>query len=161
MKLVINACFGGFNLSEHALQEYCRRRGISDQEMRNCCGYRGSGIPRDDPVLVSVVEELGENANGFCSCPIVEEIDDDLEGYWYIHEYDGAETIVIRKEAFHMHKKTAEILYATELSDEEKIKRFVAMFPPLPSMLKKAKVDALYQTDGPVAKKLCSKWSHG
>lgn len=58
--------------------------------------YRNSTLSihefkRDDPVLVQVVEELGEKANGeFASLRIVE-IPDDID--WVIEEYDGREWV--------------------------------------------------------------------
>jgi hypothetical protein len=48
-------------------------------------------IPRDDPDLVAVVEELGEESWGACAKLSVVEIPDDVD--WEIDEYDGMECI--------------------------------------------------------------------
>lgn len=48
-------------------------------------------IPRNDPALVQVVEELGEKANGRCASLRVVEIPDGVE--WEIDEYDGNEHV--------------------------------------------------------------------
>jgi hypothetical protein len=48
-------------------------------------------IDRDDPILVQVVEELGNEANGDCAKLRVVEIPDGVE--WIIEEYDGLEHI--------------------------------------------------------------------
>jgi hypothetical protein len=48
-------------------------------------------IPRDDPDLVKVVEELGEEANGFCANLEIVEIPDGVR--WVIDEYDGSESV--------------------------------------------------------------------
>ena len=48
-------------------------------------------IPRDDPALVQVVEEMGPAANGNHAELKVVEIPDDVE--WEIHEYDGSEHV--------------------------------------------------------------------
>ena len=48
-------------------------------------------IPRDDPILIQVVKELGEEANNSCSSLKVVEIPDDVD--WDIYEYDGVEWI--------------------------------------------------------------------
>jgi hypothetical protein len=48
-------------------------------------------IERNDPLLVQVVEELGEKANGSCAELTVIEIPDDVE--WHVAEYDGYEHI--------------------------------------------------------------------
>jgi len=46
---------------------------------------------REDPVLIEVVEELGENANGRYSELVVVDIPDGLD--YVIDEYDGIETL--------------------------------------------------------------------
>lgn len=46
---------------------------------------------RDDPLLVQVVEELGEKANGRCADLEIVEIPDGVE--WEIDEYDGNERV--------------------------------------------------------------------
>ena len=87
-KVVINACFGGFGLSEAALDEYKSRKGITDE---NFWYY---DIPRDCPVLVAMVEEQGTAVNGgFADLKIVE-VPEDVN--WYIEEYDGNEHVAER-----------------------------------------------------------------
>jgi hypothetical protein len=51
----------------------------------------GRDIKRDDPVLVQIVEELGNEASGRCAKLKIVEIPDDIN--WVIEEYDGSETI--------------------------------------------------------------------
>jgi hypothetical protein len=48
-------------------------------------------ISRDDPVLIEVIEELGDAANGDCAELAIVEIPDDVE--WEISEYDGSEHV--------------------------------------------------------------------
>ena len=48
-----------------------------------------SGIERHDPVLVQVVEELGDKANGKCASLSIEEV----FGPYRIDEYDGMESV--------------------------------------------------------------------
>lgn len=48
-------------------------------------------VARDDPVLVQVVEELGDKANGRYAQLGVVDIPDDVE--WEIAEYDGIEHV--------------------------------------------------------------------
>ena len=48
-------------------------------------------IERNDPLLIQVVEELGEESWGDCAELRVVEIPDDVE--WQIKEYDGMESI--------------------------------------------------------------------
>lgn len=49
------------------------------------------GEGRDNPLLVQVVEELGEAANGRFADLAIVEIPDDVS--WHIHEYNGYETV--------------------------------------------------------------------
>jgi hypothetical protein len=86
MKIVINREFGGFGLSEDALDEYCERKGINDILLHD--------IPRDDPILVEVVEEMGSNANGRYSVLKVVEVPDEVN--WVIEENDGLEWVAER-----------------------------------------------------------------
>lgn len=75
MKIVVNVCWGGFGLSDEAVRLY------------------GSKYPenRNDPKLVSIVETLGEKANGaFATLKIVTIPD---SGHYLINDYDGMETV--------------------------------------------------------------------
>lgn len=76
MKVVINTCYGGFNLSDKAM---------------DILRMYPWDIERTDPNLIKVVENLGEEANGPSSRLKVVEIPDDVD--WYIEDYDGVETI--------------------------------------------------------------------
>jgi len=86
MKIVINVCYGGFGLSENSRKEYCSLKGLND--------VYDWEIPRDDPILVDIVEHMGEESWGNFSELKVVEIPDDVN--WYIEEYDGAEHIAER-----------------------------------------------------------------
>lgn len=134
MKLVINACYGGFGLSEAGVRRYAEIKGLAlypepqrvlaltgptwwivppeqrgpfvpeDEwyettlEERAASNKRHSeqvlyahDIPRDDPALVQVVEQLGPAANGRHANLRVVEIPDDVK--WEIDEYDGFEHV--------------------------------------------------------------------
>jgi hypothetical protein len=85
VKVVINRDFGGFGLSDDAEALYKERKGITDPD------WWYADIARDDPLLIQIVEEMGEKADGtFASLRIVE-IPDDVD--WYIEEYDGREWV--------------------------------------------------------------------
>ena len=53
--------------------------------------FTGRSIKRDDPLLVQLVEELGEDADGAHAHLKIIDIPDDVE--WHIEEYDGYEHI--------------------------------------------------------------------
>lgn len=103
MKVVINRDFGGFGLSDLAMQLYLTRKEIpyhmtkkptytffhapGDEETV----YYEYDFDRNDPVLVAIVEELGEEANSRYSSLKIVEIPEDVE--WEIGEYDGREWV--------------------------------------------------------------------
>jgi hypothetical protein len=74
-KVVIHKCYGGFHLSRDQISLYRSYGGT--KPMRD--------IPRDDPTLVAVVEEMPHN------CLVVIEIPADVN--WIIDEYDGMEWV--------------------------------------------------------------------
>jgi len=85
VKVVINACHGGFGLSEVALTEFKNRKGITDPD------FWELDITRDDPILVQLIEEMGEDVNNRYSKLKVVDIPDDVE--WTVMEYDGLEWV--------------------------------------------------------------------
>ena len=106
MKIVINKCYGGFGLSEEAVLLYAKKKGLNliverDKglkinhyylnEKKDGNYFSERDIQRNDTILIEVVNELGEKADGFCSELKIVEIPDDVE--WIIEEYDGKEWI--------------------------------------------------------------------
>lgn len=83
-KIVINACHGGFGLSDTAQLLYLELTGY------NLAEYHWE-IRRDDPQLVQTVLRLGAAANTPYSELKVVEIPDGVQ--WQIEEYDGREWI--------------------------------------------------------------------
>ena len=88
MKIIINACHGGFGLSDNAIKMFLERGGKHPPS--EWWGW-DSLNKRIDPILIATVEELGEAANGeFSKLKIV----DIPAGTKYrIREYDGLEWI--------------------------------------------------------------------
>lgn len=83
MKIVLNKCFGGFGLSDKGVKRFRELEEDNTEE-------RFYEVARENPNLITVVEELGDEANGDYAELVVVEIPD---GYEYkIDEYDGIET---------------------------------------------------------------------
>lgn len=89
-KLVTNPSFGGFLLSEKALQMLSDLKGreIIDSTLIE------DGISREDTDLVTVIETLGKNAHAFKDELKITEIRDDFE--YEIDVYDGKESLVMK-----------------------------------------------------------------
>jgi hypothetical protein len=137
-KVVYNACYGGFGLSEKAIRRYAEikgitlyqetdpkfsnielatwwtvppedRTGIVDSKNWNSHSveerrasndryrqftFRPNDLDREDPILVQVIEELGDAANGEYAKLRIEEIPDGT--LYRIDEYDGNEAVETR-----------------------------------------------------------------
>lgn len=116
-RVVYNACFGGFGVSEAAAR---RMAELGSEPMikelanhadrvaafeRGDLGYDGEplkaytaewyggarDVERDDPILIQVIEELGPAANGDHALLEIVDIPDDVK--WEIAEYDGSEHV--------------------------------------------------------------------
>jgi hypothetical protein len=103
IKVVYNGTYGGFSLSREATEMYLQRKGIeyAVQERRIDSPtyilnkekhFYVHDVPRHDPDLVAVVEELGsDRASGYNAFLCIGTI----EGNQYrIEEYDGAECVI-------------------------------------------------------------------
>lgn len=102
MKIVINTRFGSFGLSRKALELYSVLK-YGDNFVEESPYYMyihiqaddvivyDDCIERDDPLLVQVVEELGEQSWGKFSKLVIKEIPDGSE--WTIEEHDGFESV--------------------------------------------------------------------
>jgi len=93
LKVVINACYGGFSLSRYASEIFNNKKGLKrgDEEYVDPKYGQIWAIDRHDPDLIAVIEELGNDANGeYAELKIVEIPDNTL---YEIEEYDGTEWI--------------------------------------------------------------------
>ncbi len=112
MKVAINKCYGGFGLSDKALEELIRLGMTVTQYGKdgNCIDKNADMVESDDGIfgkyyllekddkeirtdkrIIQVVEALGKEASGSCADIEIVEIPDDTE--WEIEEYDGMEWI--------------------------------------------------------------------
>lgn len=106
MKIVINSDYGGFSLSDEAILEYGKRKGLNlikdeNTNWRTSIFYKESvakenyfderEIPRNDVDLIAAIEALGASANGFCANLKIVEIPEDVN--WRIEENDGLEWV--------------------------------------------------------------------
>lgn len=85
MKLVVNARYGGFVLSNEALEKLQKLKGTERINLDD-------DKTRADKDLVSIVEELGSKASENLSDLRVVEIPNEATDY-YIENYDGVETV--------------------------------------------------------------------
>ena len=94
-KVVINECYGGFELSDEAYEKMIEygyggiKKFDGNDSIFHIKYYFAVEPERTDITLIKVVEELGERANGMCADLKIHEI----EGLYRICEYDGMEWI--------------------------------------------------------------------
>ena len=126
MKIIINKCYGGFEISHKAMMRYAELKGITlyayvdaPFPKKEILPYDGKSDTfliyyttqpidneddlskyfftitgrenRNDPILIQVVEELGEHASGNMAKLKVVEIPDDVS--WIIQNHAGIEWI--------------------------------------------------------------------
>jgi hypothetical protein len=101
MKLLINACYGGYGVSNEAIELWAQKKNIvltkktteyGDYDYYTVDGEPISGMHRADPTLIEVFEELGsERTSGEHGELQLVEIPDGCE--YYVDEYDGMEYI--------------------------------------------------------------------
>jgi hypothetical protein len=92
VEVVINRCFGGFGLSEAAIEEIATIQvGPSNGRRGNRAASNGSD--RTHPALVATVKKLGKAANGDYAELAIVSVPRHLK--WRISHYDGSESVVI------------------------------------------------------------------
>lgn len=89
MKILVNKCYGGFDVSE-MFMDYWREK-HSELGIGKIYSFMFND-KRTDPEVIALVEYLGEKANGRYSRLVVIEIPDTVTD-WAINEYDGMERI--------------------------------------------------------------------
>ena len=102
-KIVYNDCYGEFGLSKKAIERYCELSGLGAKfveedefwghwELPNGDYWYASDLSRDNPFLVQVVEELGEEAESNAASLSIRELPAGTK--YRIDEYDGMETVM-------------------------------------------------------------------
>jgi len=105
-EIVYNNNYGGFGLSDEAMMLYCKLKNITVYPEKNIFGTTywlsppdneqkeaiyDTDIDRADPILVKVVKELKQKANGEYASLKIDKV---LKGTLYrITQYDGSESI--------------------------------------------------------------------
>lgn len=87
MKVIINSDFGGFCFSKKALEMYKERGGTIDYS------FLGETALRDDPIMVDIVMELGDEANDRFSDLEIVNIPEQYD--YEIDNYDGLEHVIL------------------------------------------------------------------
>ena len=115
IEVMINECYGGFSVSNSAINEYRKRC----PEKEAVCNY---DVDRDDAVMIQIFKEMGERANGKHAQIKLQQIPARYARHYSIGEYDGLEHVVIHYNAYKIHA-AKEILSDKNLTKSEKLTR--------------------------------------
>ena len=94
MKIATNQCFGGFSVSEDVFKELGLEWDGYGYLNNETFGIESDNDEkyRTNPSLISAIEKIGEaKASGEMADIEIVDIPDDIE--WYIHDYNGMETV--------------------------------------------------------------------
>jgi hypothetical protein len=114
-----NTCYGGFSLSQAAIDEYKRRC----PDGKNPRMYQ---MDRDDQVMVQIIKEMGRMANGQFSDIRLQSIPVEYREHYKIEEYDGLESVVIDHNAFQV-AAIKSLVRDRTLSKADKLARITAV----------------------------------
>jgi hypothetical protein len=119
VEIMFNASYGGFSFSKAAMEEYQKRCPEKDW-------IEDWKMDRHDPVMVRIVKEMGNRANGSFSNIQLQKIQSDFLHHYKISEYDGLENVVIDYNAYRIDTAKA-ILRDTNLTKSDKLARVSAV----------------------------------
>jgi hypothetical protein len=101
MKIVYNACFGGFSLSDaaNAALPETKRAVVYEPDPKyftkyftmSLANFNNPQCERSDLDLIALVERMGSEADGECASLAIATIPDGM--HWWIDDYDGNETV--------------------------------------------------------------------
>ena len=120
VSVMYNACYGGFSLSDAAMEEYRRQ---CPEAQRVWCPR---SVPRHDPVLVGIVQKMGKKAYGHYAKIQMRKIPAQYANHYEIAEYDGLEHVVIKYDAYEL-DAIRSICKDRVLNKSDKLARIVAV----------------------------------
>jgi hypothetical protein len=123
IEVLYNDCYGGWNISNKALELYKERNPqhsnqyVSDKLLRN-------SIERTDTSLIQIYKELGYVFNTGNGKIQIEKIPKKYKEYYFINEYDGNESVEIDYTQYKLDNITNTInqILQSDLTNNEKMK---------------------------------------
>lgn len=122
-EVMINTRFGGFGFSEKAIAMYSERK----QYPLSYAAVTSSDIPRDDPVMIQIVKELGPLANESVSQIDIVTIPEQYSRHYTIEDYDGDECICIHYDKYKVDSAKAILCDSSIPTPEEMLARISAV----------------------------------
>jgi len=121
IEILYNNNYCSWEISEKAIELYKLRSNITEFELADCC--------RNDPILVQIYKELGNDFNDKSSRTKIKKIPKKYENYYFIGDDCGKEYINIDKTGY-IYYKIKEILKSTNNNDLKinEIEQFMSTF---------------------------------
>jgi len=127
IEILINICYGGWNISKKAIDLYKLRNPNFNVYESDFDYY----FHRNDVILIQIYKELGDDFDGGKHSKTgIKKIPKKYENHYIISEYDGLESVEIdytKYELDNLKKKIKEILENNNIDNDEKIKQFINM----------------------------------
>jgi len=129
IEILLNIRYGGWNISKKAIELY-KLRSPSYSVTENYFDYY---FNRQDPILVQIYKELGDNFDGKYSKTKIKKILKKYENYYDIDEYDGKEWVKINYTKYkldNIYNKIKEILESNNNDNTKinEIEQFISAF---------------------------------
>ena len=86
IEVLYNNCYGGWQISDKANELYTLRKTYNSKNYLS---------ERNDPILIQIYNELGDEFDGKYSRTAIKRIPKIYQNYYYISEYDGLEKVDI------------------------------------------------------------------
>lgn len=125
IEVLYNDNYCPWRISKTAIELYKLRTNSSEFEYDFCC--------RNDPILVQIYKELGNNFNDKSSVTKIKKILKKYENYYYISDNDGKEYLKINYNEYKLHNiynKIKEILQSKNNDNTKinEIEQFILAF---------------------------------
>jgi len=117
LEILYNGCYGGWGMSEKAEELYKSLKGDDDINIYSLS-------IRTDPVLINLCKEMGKDFNCKYGNVKIIKIPKRYENHYFIHEYDGKETVKIHYALYerdNLLSKIKNILDDDNIDDSKKI----------------------------------------
>jgi hypothetical protein len=122
LEVMVNMCFGGFGLSQAAMDEYRRRCPSSFFADRDC------DIPRHDAVMVQIVKDLGSEAASARHASVqLRRIPSEYVRHYTIEEYDGMESVALDRAGYVLDAARAILRDRAPMTKAERLARLAAV----------------------------------
>ena len=129
IEILLNICYGGWNISEKAIELYKLRNSNYNLSENEFDYY----FNRHDPILVQIYKELGHDFDCKYSKTKIKKILKKYENYYDIDEYDGKEYVKINYTKYkldNIYNKIKEILQNNNNDNTKinEIEQFISTF---------------------------------